>query len=365
MRMLLDRVRAWKPGNDCAQLKTRNKACDKTNAQALAELGDIVEFHAQDWTAEGCESYLRDGSGRLVVALAQGARVMTTTNDPDGDYYNGSMGTVVALGDERIMVELDTGRMVFVERHEWREFRREVPGLEVADAQAGEVCRLCKGSAGRRATAAPFELGAYCLPCWGELVAEHRTRELVARRRQFPLALAWAVTIHKSQGMSLDRVSINLSRCFSPGQAYVAVSRARTLEGLNIEAWDGADSFKAAPEFLAFLARGYQCEPLAADAHERLGIEDLARPRRRGANEVEVTIEMIADPRGYGNGGLLATCSRCELVVKVSGQTDKSRRACFAILRDRCQQEGRRRFYVQAEELDDAAAPAPSSSPAA
>jgi len=346
IRLLGERVRAFEPGNDCARLYTRNKACDRANARELEKLGDIFEFPAIDF---GDQGFLRDCPGRLLVRLAIGARVMTTVNEPDGLYHNGSMGTVIAIADGGALVEFDNGQAVTVTRHEWQQFHKEVAGLVVAEADAGELCRLCKGAAGRRAAAGPFALGAYCLPCWGEQVSAHQTRSLRARRMQLPMVLAWAVTIHKSQGMSLDRVSVNLSRCFAPGQAYVAVSRACSLDGLNIEAWGGADSFTAAPEFLAFLARGYHAELLPADSIERLGKDDLPRPRRRGANDVPVAIDLIDDPRGYGNGGLRATCSLCDRVVEVSGQADKSRRACFAIMRDRCDREGRR-FYVQAEE---------------
>jgi len=53
-------------------------------------------------------------------------------------------------------------------------------------------------------------------------------------RRQFPLRLAWALTVHKAQGSTLDRVSIDLSRTFAPGQIYTALSRVRDLSGLHV-----------------------------------------------------------------------------------------------------------------------------------
>jgi len=62
----------------------------------------------------------------------------------------------------------------------------------------------------------------------------------VCKRAQIPLKLAWALTIHKSQGESLDKVCVDLSGCFAPGQAYVALSRARTREGLSVVGFSDA-----------------------------------------------------------------------------------------------------------------------------
>ena len=118
---------------------------------------------------------------RLVLRV--GATVMFTRNNHDGYYSNGTLGTVIGYNeiDERPIVELKDGTQITVGYAEW----------SIEDTAA-----------------------------------------IVS---QIPLKLAWAITVHKSQGMSLDEASMDLSKCFIEGQGYVALSRVRSLAGIHLE----------------------------------------------------------------------------------------------------------------------------------
>jgi ATP-dependent DNA helicase PIF1 len=179
------------PTDGAITLATTNATVTRINAAALAKLpGRSLSAVAEVSGEFGGRAYPADEKLELKV----GAQVMFLRNDTGGDgrWVNGTIGEVVMIGDT-VMVDVDG------ERHEVRP--------------------------------ATWERYRY------SYTASTKTlnKDVVAEFTQFPLRLAWAVTIHKSQGKSYERAIVDLGeRSFAPGQTYVALSRITELEGLYL-----------------------------------------------------------------------------------------------------------------------------------
>ncbi|MBR1488693.1 MAG: AAA family ATPase [Bacteroidales bacterium] len=177
-------------GEDWIRLTTHNHQADSENAARLAALpGDAARMEAL------VEGEYPEGlyPAAASLELKPGARVMFIRNDPEGRYYNGKLGTVAVLEEDIVRVLADSGEETAVDRQEWQNLQYTL------DERSGEIRQEVKGTF-----------------------------------RQFPLRPAWAVTVHKSQGLTFDHVVIDIGSAFAFGQVYVALSRCRTLEGISL-----------------------------------------------------------------------------------------------------------------------------------
>lgn len=188
-------------------IHTRNVDVDRLNCDALSTLPGQPRFYfAEDSGAPLLRERLdRDCLAPAELHLKEGANVMLLANlDTAGGLVNGSMGVVLHLDPDEVTVRFGQRSVVSVRR--------------------------------RR-----FEIGSQS--------------QVLASRLQFPLRLAYALTAHKSQGLTLDRIVCHLhpSQVFEHGMAYVAVSRVKTLGGLFLRQ-SSRTAFRAHPKALAFYA---------------------------------------------------------------------------------------------------------------
>jgi len=167
------------------RLYTHNVDVDSVNEAELLKLsGNVFEYEMITKGKRNLVISLRKSIlAPEVLKLKKDAVVMFVKNNFEEGYVNGTLGRVVAFKEYTPIVKIHSGKEIYVTRAEWKV---EDGGVVLASAE------------------------------------------------QLPLRLAWAITVHKSQGMSLDAAEIDLSRSFVPGQGYVALSRLRDLEGLTL-----------------------------------------------------------------------------------------------------------------------------------
>ncbi|EFS97566.1 hypothetical protein HMPREF1977_1164 [Capnocytophaga ochracea F0287] len=175
---------------DYITLTTHNAKADAMNQREMSKLSSPLFSYEAD-IVDDFPEYLYPIE--KVIQLKEGARVMFIKNDISGEhlFFNGKMGTVVSLSEGEITVKLDGGRVINVERYEWENVR-------------------------------------YKLNETTKDIEEERLGSFT----QYPLRLAWAITIHKSQGLTFEKAILDLASVFASGQAYVAFSRLRSLDGL-------------------------------------------------------------------------------------------------------------------------------------
>lgn len=190
-------IPGFRPAGDehYIMLTTHNRQADSINEKRMAELTDKpMTFHAEVEGDFPESSYPTEKD----LLLKAGAQVMFCKNDASRarEYYNGLIGQITDIssrGEIRVAVPEENGgrRYIHVGAVVWENIRYDT------NARTGQI-----------------------------------SEKVVGTFTQIPLRAAWAITIHKSQGLTFDHAVINAGRAFSPGQVYVALSRCRTLEGL-------------------------------------------------------------------------------------------------------------------------------------
>lgn len=175
--------------NPSINLCVFNKDVDNINNYWFNQLDTKKKTFFADYTGQWTESEKPVASK---LDLKVGAKVVICANHPEGMYQNGMMGTVKSINNFGIVVNKQgTDEDLIIEEHKWERYKYR------------------KGKSGV-------------------------TKYVDATYKQYPLKLGWAISIHKSQGMTLDAATINVGRgCFEHGQLYVALSRVKDLRNLS------------------------------------------------------------------------------------------------------------------------------------
>lgn len=204
-----------KPEDGYIRLMTHNRQVDYVNETELEKLDSKpYTFEAAVTGTFPEESYPTADS----LTLKKGAQVMFIKNDPERRFINGTLGEVKSIDKNSIAVRLaESGTVIDVEPMEWQNIRYQF------DEESKEI-----------------------------------SSKQIGRFKQYPLKAAWAITVHKSQGLTFDKAIIDVHAAFSPGQAYVALSRCRTLDGLVLSSPVSASVFmrdNAVDAYMNYISR--------------------------------------------------------------------------------------------------------------
>ncbi len=214
--------RDFKPGDGegYITLSTHNRSAEAINESRFRSLRE--KPHSFDATIEGdFPEYSYPTSSAL--ALKKGAQVMFVKNDPSAEklYFNGKIGRITRINDRSVFVKCPgDDEEIAVEPVVWENIKYRI------DPESREI-----------------------------------TEEKVGKFVQIPLKLAWAITIHKSQGLTFDRAVIDARAAFAHGQVYVALSRCKTFEGLVLSSPIPAGAIKTDETVSQFIVRTSETPP--------------------------------------------------------------------------------------------------------
>lgn len=260
--------------DDYVTLVTHNQSADSINLQKLADSqGESIQVLAEIEGEFEVSSYPTD----QLLQLKVGAQIMILRNERGSGkkYFNGKMGVLRRIEQEQLTIEIDGNELITIQKETWKNIHYEF------DDKTGRLLEA--------------ELGSFT---------------------QFPIRLAWAVTIHKSQGLTFDRIVLDVKNVFAHGQAYVAFSRVRSLEGLLLER----------PVLLDQINANASCPVLKVDQKENLtsilGIEKINFLKSEVKKKLAWTSisEILSNLQGSVYGG--------DLFNVVNSWNDKQKSIC-------------------------------------
>lgn len=220
---ILNHIRSYRLTEDdieeLEQIRNRKVSEDYDNKYVhICSLKRDVQRINQEMLGVPTHSFIAEVNGDFdikhapcdeMLLLRVGARVMVLINDQYQVYVNGSLGNVTAITDDTVTVLLDNGCSVAFQRHEW--------DMNDYQMKGDKIEKISKGTC-----------------------------------KQFPLTLAWAITIHKSQGLTFEHVAIHSKSVFTSGQIYVALSRCTSLEGIATDSFIGPKHIWPDKQLIAF-----------------------------------------------------------------------------------------------------------------
>lgn len=271
-------------------IATRRDMVDHINESRLERLKTPLRTYIGTVTGEFPESsYPTD----LELTLKEGAQVVFVKNDAGSPrrWVNGTLGRVVEATDDEICVELEDGSVYYVEHERWANIRFK----------------------------------------WDP--ATHRViEEEIGSFTQYPLKLAWALTIHKSQGLTFNNINVDIGRgAFTGGQSYVALSRCTSLEGIKMKSTLNERDVFVNPAVRQF-SSGYNNEAAFDEALRSAQADSLYEAalgaERRGDYAMAVRLLCLAS--GLRNDIANPAAARL-LSVKMQALIDRYETACEAI----------------------------------
>jgi len=189
-------------------IATHNRIVDSTNERKLQELSTPIKVYTAETDGNFPEMMMPTDAK---LNLKEGAQIMFIKNDVNKKFYNGKIAKIKKLEDSKITIAMPDGKDLEVKKFTWENIKYS----------------------------------------WNDK-EKKIDEESIGKFTQFPVRLAWAITVHKSQGLTFENVIADLSGAFSPGQVYVALSRCTSIEGLVLKSRIPRHVIKTDPEVIKF-----------------------------------------------------------------------------------------------------------------